>query len=61
MWRFAFDVSLFASADWRLSHALSHHMLPNLRADYEVSPGPRLSSPRLSFTAPTATAVGHGV
>jgi hypothetical protein len=36
LWRFAFDLSLFSSADWRLSHALSHHMLPNLDGDYEV-------------------------
>lgn len=57
-WRFAFDVSLFSSADWRLSHALSHHMLPNLRADYEVGrPEPRPSRRPPHSRAPA----GHGV
>ena len=37
LWRFVFDLSLFSSADWRLSHAISHHMMPNLDADYETS------------------------
>lgn len=63
VWRFAFDVSLYSSADWRLSHALSHHMLPNLRADYEATafePHVRfLRSSAANWSPPLALAMQH--
>jgi Cytochrome b5-like Heme/Steroid binding domain len=37
-WRmFVFDVSGFSSFEWRVSHALSHHLFPNSVYDLEVS------------------------
>ena len=37
IWRFAWDVSMFSSDDWRASHAISHHLYPNLDTDLEAS------------------------
>ena len=37
LWRFCFDVSCFSSSDWRISHALSHHMYPNMDLDLEAT------------------------
>ncbi|XP_071447528.1 cytochrome b5-related protein-like [Hetaerina americana] len=31
-----FDLSLMSSRDWRVSHALSHHLYPNTKLDLEV-------------------------
>ncbi|XP_046396474.1 cytochrome b5-related protein-like [Ischnura elegans] len=31
-----FDLSLMSSRDWRVSHALSHHLFPNTKLDLEV-------------------------
>ncbi|XP_043518731.1 cytochrome b5-related protein-like isoform X2 [Frieseomelitta varia] len=31
-----FDLSLMSSKDWRISHALSHHIYPNTLWDYEI-------------------------
>jgi len=36
-WRFLFDFSLYSSTDWRVSHAISHHLYPNLDLDLEAS------------------------
>lgn len=36
-WRvFTFDLSLFSSFEWRLSHAYSHHTFPNTILDVEI-------------------------
>ena len=35
--RFYFDLSLVGHREWRISHALSHHLLTNTYADLEVS------------------------
>ena len=35
--RFYFDVSCFSSSDWRISHALSHHIYTNTLLDMEIS------------------------
>lgn len=32
-----FDLSMFSMSDWRVSHALSHHLFPNSIMDLEVS------------------------
>lgn len=32
-----FDFSLFSHNDWRISHALSHHVYPNTVLDVEMS------------------------
>lgn len=37
LWRFAWDVSMFSVNDWRASHAISHHLYPNLDPDLEAS------------------------
>ncbi|KAK9295041.1 hypothetical protein QLX08_010521 [Tetragonisca angustula] len=31
-----FDLSIMSSKDWRISHALSHHVYPNTLWDYEI-------------------------
>ncbi|KAL7631277.1 UNVERIFIED_CONTAM: hypothetical protein RMT77_018411 [Armadillidium vulgare] len=37
-WRmFLFDLSTLSTRDWRISHALSHHIYPNTIYDYEIS------------------------
>lgn len=37
-WRMhIFDLLLASSQDWRISHALSHHVFPNTIYDYEIS------------------------
>ena len=36
-WRFCTDVTCFGSHDWRVSHAQSHHLYPNLDMDLEAS------------------------
>ena len=37
-WRmYVFDLSLLSSYDWRISHALSHHIFPNTVYDVEIS------------------------
>lgn len=36
-WMYVFDLSLFQSHTWRISHAMSHHLYPNLEIDIEVS------------------------
>ena len=35
--RFYFDLSLFSSSDWRISHVLSHHTYTNTLLDLEIS------------------------
>ena len=37
LWRHCFDLSLFSSHAWRITHAISHHLHPNLETDIEVS------------------------
>ena len=37
LWMYAFDLSLFTSHGWRVSHAISHHTYANLEIDTEVS------------------------
>ena len=37
LWRFCADVTPFGSQDWRVSHAQSHHLYPNLGMDLEAS------------------------
>ncbi|CAG0895921.1 unnamed protein product, partial [Darwinula stevensoni] len=34
---YVFDLSCFSSRDWRISHALSHHMFPNTILDAEIT------------------------
>ena|SRR3990167_1008836 len=34
---FYFDLSMMSSSEWRVSHAISHHLFPNTVADIEVS------------------------
>lgn len=37
-WRmYSFDISMFSSHEWRISHAYSHHAFPNTMLDYEVA------------------------
>lgn len=36
-WRYVFDLGAFSHRHWRVSHALSHHIFPNLGADIEAS------------------------
>ncbi|KAB7505247.1 Cytochrome b5-related protein [Armadillidium nasatum] len=37
-WRmYAFDLGIMSSRDWRISHALSHHIFPNTIYDFEAS------------------------
>lgn len=36
-WRYAWDLTLFSSHQWRIMHALSHHLYPNLDMDIEAS------------------------
>lgn len=37
-WRmYLFDLTLFSSHDWRISHALSHHLFTNTIYDFEIS------------------------
>lgn len=31
-----FDLSMMSSKDWRITHAMSHHMYPNTLWDYEI-------------------------
>ncbi|XP_014614822.1 PREDICTED: cytochrome b5-related protein, partial [Polistes canadensis] len=31
-----FDISLMSSKDWRITHAMSHHLYPNTIWDYEI-------------------------
>ncbi|CAG7836518.1 unnamed protein product [Allacma fusca] len=35
--RYCFDLGLNSSYEWRVSHALSHHMYPNTLLDFEVT------------------------
>eukprot|EP00047_Mylnosiga_fluctuans_P007938 m.5468 g.5468 ORF g.5468 m.5468 type:complete len:437 (-) comp2008_c0_seq1:94-1404(-) len=37
LWRYAFDLTCFGHHDWRISHAISHHVFPNLDVDIEAS------------------------
>ena len=37
LWRFCADFTPFSSYDWRVSHAQSHHLYPNLGMDLEAS------------------------
>lgn len=37
LWRHCFDLTLFSSHAWRITHAISHHLCPNLENDIEVS------------------------
>ena len=34
---YIFDLSFFSSHQWRISHALSHHLYPNTIYDFEIS------------------------
>ena len=43
--RFIFDFTIFSHRNWRISHALSHHLFPNLDLDMEAS----ALEPYLSF------------
>lgn len=37
-WRmYLFDLTLLSSYDWRISHALSHHLFTNTIYDFEIS------------------------
>lgn len=37
-WRmYYFDLTLFSSYDWRISHGLSHHLFTNTIYDFEIS------------------------
>lgn len=37
-WRmFSFDLSMFSSHEWRISHGYSHHGFPNTMLDYEIA------------------------
>jgi fatty acid desaturase len=45
-WRmYYFDLGLISSYEWRISHAMSHHMYPNTLLDLEVS----MTEPMLMF------------
>eukprot|EP01096_Ripella_sp_DP13-Kostka_P011446 TRINITY_DN4620_c0_g1_i1.p1 TRINITY_DN4620_c0_g1~~TRINITY_DN4620_c0_g1_i1.p1 ORF type:complete len:509 (-),score=168.92 TRINITY_DN4620_c0_g1_i1:50-1543(-) len=37
MWMYAFDLTLFSSRRWRISHAISHHAFANSALDVEIS------------------------
>jgi hypothetical protein len=32
-WMYCFDLTLFSSYHWRITHAMSHHTYPNLEID----------------------------
>ena len=58
VWRFAADFTPFGSHDWRVSHAQSHHLYPNLDIDIEASG----LEPLVSFmrNVPTNSAFVYG-
>lgn len=37
LWMYVFDLTLYTSNHWRVSHAISHHTYANLELDTEVS------------------------
>ena len=57
-WRYCADVTPFGSHDWRVSHAQSHHLYPNLDLDLEASG----LEPLVSFmrNRPTNSALVYG-
>nr|CAD7405177.1 unnamed protein product [Timema poppensis] len=51
-----FDLSLMSSRDWRISHALSHHLYPNTLLDLEIS----LFEPVIQWL-PTKKSLGYKI
>jgi fatty acid desaturase len=37
LFQYFFDISLFSSKDWIITHVLSHHFFPNTTLDFEIS------------------------